>query len=445
VRRKAILIGVAAVLVLILAIGIWQFHISRPSIEPASVEKMAFPLPDKPSFAVLPFANMSDDSELEYLSDGFTETLIAALSNMPGMFVIARSSTFKYKGKPVTIKQVAEELGVHYVIEGSFQKSGDKLRVTTQMIDALTGFHIWSEQYDRNFKEIFKIQDDITLNIIKSAGSKYDKYKAIDPYSIKQVAGTNNLDAYLKDLNGFHMWRNNPNPETISKVKRLSEEAIALDPNFLHAYFGLIGMIIQEARYGLSKSFENSMERALKLAQKTVEIDELSSRAHTEMGQVLYNLKEHDKAVAELEQAISLNPENHYAYYYLGWTLNYAGRGQEAISAFKKGIRTNPWGRIYNLFGIGAANALMGKYEAAIPYIQESIELLGKPNYIFHLWLAACYAALGREEEAKAESQEVLRLHKTFSLNKYINRLPAKDPESIRRYVVALRKTGLPE
>jgi adenylate cyclase len=406
------------------------------------MENMAYPLPDKPSLAVLPFGNMSDDSELEYLSDGFTDTIIGGLSRISSIFVMSRTSTFAYKKKPVTIKQVAEELGVHYVIEGSIQKSGDQLRITVQMIDALTGYHVWSESYDRNIKDIFKIQDEITLNIAKSIGIKIESLSSAIP-SGHNVAGTDNLDAYLKILSAYHYYHKR-SPEGLLKAKELCEQAIAMDPNYLIAYIFLSDVSVQAARGSISKFPEKSLEQALKMAQKAVDLDESDSYAHSSLARVLYNIREHDKAIAEFEQALALNPENGEAYLFFGWTLNWAGRPQEAVPYFKKLMRLIPRLRHSGLLGIAAANILMQKYEDAISHLQEGIELA--PTWFrLHLDLAACYAALDQEEEAKTESQEVLRLHPKFSLKKFITKLPAKDPEFIKPYVEALQKTGLPE
>ena len=156
------------VVIIAVAFGIWQFYMRRPTVEPASVDKMAFPLPEKPSIAVLPFVNMSEDPKQEYLSDGITEQIISTLSKVPSMFVIARTSTFAYKGKPVKVQQVSEDLGVRYVLEGSVQRSEDKVRITAQLIDAIDGKHMWAQRYDRELKDIFKLQDEITLKIIQA-------------------------------------------------------------------------------------------------------------------------------------------------------------------------------------------------------------------------------------------------------------------------------------
>ena len=165
-RRKGVLIGAVAALILIAGVGVWNFYGRAPKIEPASKEKMAFPLPDKASIAVLPFVNVSGDPKEDYLSDGLTEQIINCLSKIDKMLVIARNSTFVYKGKPVKVQKVAEDLGVQYVMEGSVQKSGDRVRITAQLIDALTGRHIWSERYDRELKDIFALQDEITYKVV---------------------------------------------------------------------------------------------------------------------------------------------------------------------------------------------------------------------------------------------------------------------------------------
>jgi len=184
----------AAIVIVAVAIGIWQFYMRRPTVEPASVEKMAYPLPEKPSIAVLPFDDMSGDPNQDYFCDGLTENMITALSKTTKMFVIARNSTFTYKGKAVKVNQIAEELGVQYVLEGSVRKEGDRVRITAQLIDALTGHHLWAEKYDRELKEIFSLQDELTKKIISSLQVKLTEGEQAYVYA----KGTDNLEAYLK-------------------------------------------------------------------------------------------------------------------------------------------------------------------------------------------------------------------------------------------------------
>ncbi len=400
----------------------------------ASIENMAYPLPDKPSFAVLPFDDTSEDSGPKYLCDGFTNTIGDALLGIPRVFVITRESTLKYKGKTITVKQIAEELGVQYVVKGNFQKSGDQLKISVHMIDALEGSPIWSKRYDINIKDTLKIQNDITLNMLKSAGVKYDKI--LD--ESRTVEGTNNIDAYLAYLDAFYNYMKY-SPEGHSKARELCEQAIAFDPNYLKPYFSLASICVEEARWGFSKTPEKSFEQALNAAQTAVELDKSNSMSHTSMGRVLYNLKEHDKAIAEFEQAISLNPENVWAYYFLAWTLMYAGRSQEAIPAFNKMMRSDPLNPEGALLGLGGSNLFAGKYEEAIPYFEKIIDG-GSKFYRVYLDLAACYAALGRQEEAEANSKKVLELNPKFTMTKHISRLPAKDPDSIHLYTEALAK-----
>ena len=346
---------------MIALLGYWAFQGSQvwggsETETTASIEKMAYPLPDKPSFAVIPFDDKSDDSEPQYLSDAFTNTIFDALFSIPSVFVISPQSALEYKGKPVTVKQVSEELGVQYVVKGNLRKSGDQIQVAVQMIDALKGAPIWSKRYDINIKDTLKIQNEITLNMFKSAGVKYDKI--LDENLT--VEGTNNIDAYLANANAFNNYLKY-SPEGHSKARELCEKAIALDPNYLKPYFSLADICVEEARWGFSKTPERSFERALNAAQTAIELDKSNSMAHTSMGRVLYNLKEHDKAIAEFEQAIALNPENAVAEFFLGWTLMYAGRSQEALPSFNKMMRSNPLNPQSALLGLGGANLFAGK------------------------------------------------------------------------------------
>jgi adenylate cyclase len=232
VKRIPIFVGVVVFIVLAVAVGIWQFYMRRPSVEPASVEKMVYQLPDKPSIAVLPFDNLSEDPKQEYFSDGITEEIISSLSKISKLFVIARNSTFTFKGKPVMVKKVAEELGVRYVLEGSVRKAGDKVRITAQLIDALKGHHLWSERYDRNLKDIFAVQDEITKKIITAM-----QVKLTEGEQARTVAkGTNNLEAYLKCLQA-NEYLNRANIENDALAKQLAEEAINLDPEYAWAYY----------------------------------------------------------------------------------------------------------------------------------------------------------------------------------------------------------------
>ena len=219
----------------IVAGAIWKIYLSPAPIEVASVERMKYPLPDNPSIAVLPFVNMSEDPKQEFFCDGMTEEIITALSKVPDLFVIARNSTFTYKGKPVKVKQVSEELGVRYVLEGSVQRSGDRIRITAQLIDALTGHHLWAERYDRDLKDIFALQDEITMKIITALQVKLRPGETAH----LMAKGAKNIDAYIKVLQAAELIGGGTK-EGIAQARKLLEEAIALDPTYSRSYVFMV-------------------------------------------------------------------------------------------------------------------------------------------------------------------------------------------------------------
>jgi adenylate cyclase len=355
---------------------------------------------------------------------------------------MARASTFAYKKKPATIKQVAEELGVQYVIEGSIQKSEDQLRITVQIIDALTGYHVWSERYDKDIKDIFKIQDDISFNIVKKVAEKHSKAKKghLDWRGIETITNTNNVDAYLKYLNASYTYNQKSSPENYAKAKRLCEEALALDSSFSHPYITLAWIHVREARYGFSASPEKSRKLAIKMAEKAVELDESNPDAYIALGRAYYDVKQFDKALAVLKRAEAIDPNTVGL---IGWVHIWTGSPDKAVPYMKRYMRGHI-GNVLGPFSVGAANIFMGKYEDAIPYYKEAIKI--SPGfYRLHLDLAACYAALGKEEEAKAATQQVLKIYAAFNVEKYIKNLPARSPEDIKYYTEALRKVPFPE
>ena len=278
---------------------------ASPPVPVASVEKMAFPLPDKPSIAVLPFTNMSNDPKQEFFSDGITEEIITALSKVPKLFVIARNSTFTYKGKPVKVQQVSEELGVRYVLEGSVRKDGNNIRIAAQLIDALTGNHLWAERYDRNLKDIFAVQDEITKKIITAMQVKLTEGEQAQA----AARGTKNLEAYLKYLQARELI-DRLNPESNALAKQLAEEAIALDPMYAWAYTVLAQTHFADSWMGTSKSPRDSLEKSIELLQKAIVLDDTYADAHGLLGYTFSMTGQHDKAVAEGEKAVALNPNS---------------------------------------------------------------------------------------------------------------------------------------
>ena len=259
--QRVALVVVTALLLVVGGLLIWRT--AFPPVQVASVEKMAFPLPDRPSIAVLPFDNMSKDPEQDYFSDGITEEIITALSKVPNLFVIARKSTFSYKGKPVKIRQVAEELGVRYVVEGSVRRAGDKVRVTAQLIDSIKGHHVWAERYERELKDTFALQDEITGNILSALMVKLTRGEQATIHH----KGTDNLEAYLKVLQA-RWYSNSRTKEGNFQPGDLAEEAMAMDPEYSSAYIILAYSHLHEIFFGWSKSPKESLGHGSRIGAK---------------------------------------------------------------------------------------------------------------------------------------------------------------------------------
>jgi adenylate cyclase len=409
-----------------------------PKEEVASKEKMAFPLPDVASIAVLPFVNMSEDPKQEFLSDGITENIITALSKVPRLFVISRQSTFSYKGKPVKVKQVSEELGVRYVLEGSVQRSGDRIRINAQLIDALTGHHIWAERYDRDLKDIFALQDEITIKIVTAMRVKLtDGEQALKGKPILKPR----LDCYMKVLEGFKYFET-WNIEAARVARRIAEETIAMCPEYPTTYL-LMGYVhLQEYFLRIGNSPQESMEKGIEMAQKTLAIDDTIPNAHALLC-ALYSVKrEYEKGIAEGERAIALDPSGAVAHEWYAMSLAFAGRLEEAIPMYQKAIRLNPFGPVASYLNYGGALAGAGRFEEAVLAYKKVIQRL-PDNFLAHLGLAFTYSMMGREQEARAEAAEVLRLNPKFSVDNYARSLPYKDQARIDRFIDALRKAGL--
>ena len=400
---------------------------------------MAFPLPDKPSIAVLPFTNMSGEKELEYFSDGLAEGIINGLSKSEHIFVIARNSTFTYKGKPVKVKQVAEEMGVRYVIEGSVQQERNRVRITVQLIDALTGRHLFSERYDRDLRDILNLQDEITMKVLTAVQVRL----TMGEVARLSEKGTKNLDAYLKVLQGREIKTGTMNKERIERAMQLFEEAIALDPGYALAYSWLSTTHFDLVVLGASESPRESLQRAVELGKKAIALDESNSHVHSLLVFPYMYLREFDKAISEAEKAVSLCPNSASAYFALGTALCTAGRPQEAIPMLKKSLRLSPIPVHSQVLGLLANSySMLGQYEEAIATYKKVLQLYGPDHLMAHLGLAVAYASIGREDEARAEGAEVLRIDPKFSLERYIKGLPF-DQSRKDRVADALRKAGL--
>jgi len=430
--------AMATIIILVIAAGGligWNIYLQRSKkVEPASLDKMTYSLPDKPSIAVLAFDNLSGDPEQEYFSDGLTEEIITALSKSTQIFVIARNSSFTYKGKPVKVQQVSEELGVRYVLEGSVRKDMERVRITAQLIDAVKGIHLWAERYDRDLKDIFAIQDDITKQIIAALHVKLTIGE-----DARIIAGnTNSLDAYMKYLESreYHM---RMNKEANLTSRRLLEEAISIDPEYGTAYALLGATHMLDVFLQATNSPNQSLGKAIELEQKAIA---LGADAHGVLGFLYTIIRQHDKAIAECQQAVELNPNSATARTFYGLALNLMGRFEEAVHELEQGVRLDPFSSSFTLRSLALAYCNVGRSEEAIEICKKAIQK-APDDLIARIIFIQAYSLAGQQEEAQKEAAEVLRINPNFSLESYAKTLGYKNQAYTDRVIATLRAAGL--
>lgn len=398
------------------------------------IEELSFP--DKPSIAVLPFVNMSSDSEQEYFSDGITEDIITDLSKISGLFVISRNSVLSYKGTAVKPEQVSKELGVRYLLEGSIRKAGNRVRITAQLIDATTGYHLWAERYDRNLEDIFAVQDEVTQKIVLALKVQLTEGE-------RQRFGrplTSNIKAYDYYLRGCDLQKQT-RQETNLLAEQMFSHAIALDPQFAaaHAYLGFV--YFDRWTMGWSAD-QQTLEKALAFARAAVARDPSLPDGHRLLGVILLWHGEHSLAISEVEQAIALDPNQADAYATLGSILNFTGRPEETVGLIQKAMRLNPQHPIWYLWDLGHAYYLLRRYGEATVTLKRA--LTRNPDYMpAHGFLAIINGELGRQDEAQAAGESALQISPALSLDILQQRLPYKDPTVLARVISAAQKSGL--
>ncbi|MBW2164174.1 MAG: tetratricopeptide repeat protein [Deltaproteobacteria bacterium] len=433
--NKRSLAALAGLILVLALISFWNIYFRTPKSRDGSATELALNLNQKPSIAVLPFANISGDPKKDYLSDGITENIITALSKTSKVLVIARNSVFTYKGKPVMVQQVSEELGVGYVLEGSVQRSGDRLRITAQLIDAKTGNHIWSDRYDREMKDLFALQDEITMRIIEGLRVKLTEGEQGRIYS----RGTDNLEAYLKVLKGLDLVLSFRSKEDNALGRQMYEDAIALDPGYSNAYAVLAWTHSHDVNFGWTKTPKKSLNLMLENAQKAVSLDESNANAYSVLGPCYRMMRMLDKALAAGKKAIALAPNGADTNLLHSYTLMVLGRYEEALAAIDKAIHLNPIPPMWYFLAQGTAYQFIGQHEEAIAAYKKA--LLLNPNYlIVHAFLAVSYNLTGQEEKAHAEAKEVLRISPKFSVDRFVKGKVMFRKDS---YINALRKAGL--
>jgi adenylate cyclase len=396
-------------------------------------EPVGLPLPDRPSVAVLPFTNLSQDPTQEYFSDGVTEDLITGLSKVSGLFVIARNSVFTYKGKPVRIREVGRDLGVRYVLEGGVQRSGSRVRITAQLVDAATGYHIWAERYDREVRDIFALQDEVTQQIVRAMAVKLTETENVR----LDRPPTGALEAYDLVLRGT-VERHRTTREGNAEARRLFVRALDLDPNYASAYVGLAWTHLQSWQLLWSAEREG-LARARELAEKAITLNDSLVGPYCLLGQVYLWQKEHDRAMAQAERAVGLAPNAADGYETLAEILGWSGRPEESLSRIRHAMRLNPHYPFYYLWTLGHAYYLTGRRQEALDALGRLVQ--ANPNFFpAHVYRAVLFSELGRAKEARESWLKAGQLSPVVPMPDLRDRIPYKRQADLDRLLSAVHR-----
>lgn len=404
---------------------------------------MAFPLPDKPSIAVLPFTNMSDDPDQEYFVDGIAEDLITDLSKVSGLFVIARHSTFAYKGKSPDVRQVAKDLGIRYVLEGSVRRAGDQVRINAQLIDATTGGHLWAERYDGSLEKIFDMQDSVTRKIVSALTVNL----TAGEISQREQAQTDNPEAYDAFLQGWTHYVRQTQEDFVKAIPYF-ERAVALDPKYGRAYAALAAIGYSAREWKWRRELGLTRVEVVRLAYDNLEKAMVSptALAYSVASHMDTENSRHDDAVANAERAIALEPNNPAGYVAMARALIFYGEPRKALEFIDHAMRLNPHYPPFYLWILGMAKFGINEYEGAVEFFERAHKR--SPHMLWEE-LAAAYAHAGRLEEA-ARALHDLRAWRQkhqpaypVTLRWVLNGYPFKNPVDAQRLADGLRKAGL--
>ena len=432
-QRAAI---VVIVLLVVLGVGYWSKY-SILQEEPSSIERIAFPLPDKPSIAVLPFTNMSDDPKQEYFADGMTDDLITDLSKLSNLFVIARNSSFTYKGKNVDVREIAQKLNVRYVLEGSVRRSDGTVRINAQLIDTETGGHLWAERYDGTLENIFVLQDGITQKIVSALAVEL----TTDERETLKSMDTENLQAYEYFLKGReHFFRYSK--DGMMEARELLGRSIELDPNFAHAYALLAWTYWFEFSNGWTHDPESTLDRAEALATTAINLNSELPVAYFVTALVYRERRDYVKAVVEAEKAIRVDPNYANGRVALATVLYYTGRAEEGLEQIREAMKLEPHSTHNYLWHLGQAYFILNRYEEAIIAFENGLQK-NPTSERLRLWLAAAYAQTGQIDDASLELEEVFLSNPELTRSHIADAYPFWYFGDLSNFLDALAKAGL--
>jgi adenylate cyclase len=419
---------------------------SELSGAPAGGEKVvpALAPPDRPSIAVLPFDNVSGHSDHGYFCDGVSEDIITELSRFSELFVIARNSSFQYKGRTVDVRQVGRELGVRYVLEGSIRRDGDRVRISAQLVDAVTGVHRWAERYDRQLEDVFAVQDEVARTIATILAAHVTKAE-IERTLNKPPEVWQAYDYYLQAADVHARFLSSFNASDLYEVRRLLEQSVASDPKYARAWARLSWYHFAIWNNPLDSDHLNAemLERSRQMARKAVELDPNLPDAQAVLGHVICRCGEHDAAISAFERAMSFNPN--FTDWRFAEVLVLSGEPDRAIAVARRHMRLDPFYVPLAPAWLGLAQYILKVYAEALPPLLECVTRA--PNLRGgHLWLAAAYAQLGRIEEARSQATEALRIDPKWTIQRSGARLfPFKRREDAEHFFDGLRKAGVPD
>ncbi len=409
---------------------------------PETGARPSLKLPDKPSIAVLPFANLSGDAEQEYFADGIVEEIITALSRMRWLFVIARNSSFTYKGRAIDVKQVGRELGVRYVLEGSVRKAGNKVRITGQLIDGGSGAHLWADRFDGPLEDLFDLQDQVTANVVGAIAPKLQRAE-IERSKRKPTDSLDAYDYYLRGLAETHRFTR----ESIEEALRLFHKAAELDQDFAAAYGMAASCYLWRKGNGWTTDRAEDVNRASHLAHRALALGKDDPIALCMAGIVLaYVVGEPATGAAYLDQALALDPNLAVAWGFRAWACNWLGDPTTALDHIGHALRLSPLEPLaYNWYAAAAtACLLLGRYDESVAWAERATR--EAPTYSSAVrTMVASQALAGRIEEAKKTARRLGEIDPTFRIADLIDRAPIRSPEDLARYADGLRKAGLPE
>jgi adenylate cyclase len=419
-------------------------HESISTEAPEGPRRPDLTLPDKPSIAVMPFANPNEDANQAYLADGIVEDIITELSRFSELFVIARNSSFQYKGKAIDVRQIGRELGVRYVLEGSVRRGSDRIRISAQLIDAATGTHRWAERYDRALEDIFAVQDEVVRTIVAILAAHVRKAET-ERTRAKPPRSWQAYDYYLKAVDAMIAWLRSLAVDHLYEARRLLQQSLAIDPSYARSYAIMANTYIAVWFNQVDADFLNpgALDQAHRFARRAVEIDPNVPEAHAQLGFALMARHEIDASIAAFERANALNPN--VVSWQFGWALVRAGDPRRAIDVINAYVRLDPFHAPFVSAFLGLAHYMLKEYMQALPLLRDCVSR--SPNLRNgYVLLAATYAQIGKLEEARAAVAEVMRIEPDYTIGGTSRLLTTfKNPADDQHYFDGLRKAGLPE